>query len=250
MSMYRSYDDETRRGGGLLTFLTVLIGLMTVLVFALYVFIFFNPYHPINPFPPYATMLTPAPTGDEPVGLVVPPTFTPPPTFPPTWTPSVTPLPTQTGTPRPTGTARPPTKTPTARVLPMQFVTREAPKAVQQLLYGAGANSWWTGVAGEVSDENGEAVTDVVIRIWDDKGHAWETSPGGAADYARVYGTSFGGGGSYAWWEQHLDGSCAQSFTIYVQVKKDGKVVSDPVTTQTSGTCAQNLVLVHFKKRF
>ena len=131
----------------------------------------------------------------------------------------------------------------------MQFTLREAPIFVRQTLY-PGAGNWWTGVAGEVSTLAGEAVTDVVIRIWDNKGHAWETQPGGAANYAQSYGTTYGGGGSYAWWEQVLDGSCQQEITVNVQVLSNGKPASSQVTTKTTGNCQTNLVLVHFVKNW
>jgi hypothetical protein len=230
--------------------LTLLFALLTVLVIVLYVFIFVNPYHPINPFPPYAALLTPPATVAGAEGTAVPPTFTPPATFPPTWTPTLTPLPTETSTPRPTPTPRPASPTSTRIPLPMQFTTREPPIKTRQLLYGAAAAGWWTGVAGEVSDEDGNPVTDVTIRVWDDKGNSWQTTPGRAADYARIYDDSLGGGGSFAWWEQVLDGSCQQSFPIHVQVLSGGKPVSDPVNTQTAGSCDRNLVLVFFVKRY
>jgi hypothetical protein len=249
MNTQRSLDGNTGCGGGLARLLTVIFMLLTVLVFALYVFVYFSPYHPINPFPPYAHLLTPSPTVLVAEAATIVPTFTPPATFPPTWTPTFTPVPTETFTPRPTSTPKPPTPTPTLTPRPIQFATREAPITVRQQLYG-GASTWWTGVAGEVSDRDGQPVTNVVIRVWDDKGRAWETTPGSAANYAQVYGTSLGGGGSYAWWEQVLEGSCQQSFTFHVQVLSGGQPASRQVTTKTSGNCQQNLVLIHFVKNW
>ena len=255
MNVERTSGARTRNGRGLARFLTAIMLLLTVFVFALYVFVYLFPYHPINPFPPYAHLLTPSPTvlaaELTPAGGVVP-TFTPPPTFPPTWTPTLTPVPTETFTPRPptlTPTPKPPTPTPTLTPRPIQFAMRDAPITVRQQLYG-GASSWWTGVAGEVSDWDGNPVTNVVIRVWDDKGRVWETTPGSAANYAQVYGTSLGGGGSYAWWEQVLEGSCQQSFTFHVQVLSGGQPASRQITTKTSGNCQQNLVLIHFVKNW
>jgi hypothetical protein len=121
---------------------------------------------------------------------------------------------------------------------------------VGQTLY-PGTSGWWTGVAGEVSDQEGNAVTDVTIRIQDGKGHSWEVVPGSAANYAQTYGTTYGGGGSYAWWEQFLEGSsCQQEVTIRVQVFSGGQARSPEITTKTSGQCARNLVLVHFVKNW
>jgi hypothetical protein len=251
MSLERSSTSNGGCGSGLAQVFTWLFALLTVLVIVLYVFIFVNPYHPINPFPPYAALLTPIATEAAVAeGTTVLPTFTPPATFPPTWTPTLTPIPTETFTPRPTATRRPPRATSTPIPLPMQFATREPPIKTRQLLYGAAAAGWWTGVAGEVSDEDGNPVTDVTIRVWDDRGHSWQTTPGRAADYARVFGDSLGGGGSFAWWEQVLDGGCQQSFTVHVQVLSGGQPASDPVTTQTSGSCDRNLILIFFVKRY
>jgi len=113
-----------------------------------------------------------------------------------------------------------------------------------------GAGNWWTGVAGEVSTLDGQAVTDVVIRVWDNKGHTWETQPGRAANYAQSYGTTYGGGGSYAWWEQVLDGSCQQEITVNIQVLANGQPASSQVTTKTTSDCQRNLVLIHFVKNW
>ena len=121
---------------------------------------------------------------------------------------------------------------------------------VGQMLY-PGTSGWWTGVAGEVSDGEGNAVTDVAIRIQDNKGHTWQVVPGSAANYAQAYGTTYGGGGSYAWWEQFLDGSsCQQEITLQAQVLVNGQARSPLVTTKTSGQCSRNLVLIHFIKNY
>jgi len=120
---------------------------------------------------------------------------------------------------------------------------------VGQTLY-PGAAGWWTGVAGEVSDLDGNPVTNVTIRIQDQKGRTWEVVPGSAGNYAQAYGTAYGGGGSYAWWEQVLEGSCQQEITLRIQVFAGGQAASKEVTTKTSGVCQRNLVLVHFVKNW
>jgi hypothetical protein len=225
--------------------------LLTVLVLACYVAIFINPQLPINPFPPYVWVAA-APQVEEGRAATAVPTFTPPSTFPPTWTPTLTPIPTLTSTPRPTSTPVPPTPTPTPippTPRPPQFTLRQDPIFVSQILYPS-ASGWWTGVAGEVSDLEGKAVTDVTIRIRDNKGRSWETVPGSAANYAQAYGTTYGGGGSYAWWEQHLEGSCQQQITVRVQLLVGGQARSSEVTVKTSGGCERNLVLVHFVKNW
>ena len=105
-------------------------------------------------------------------------------------------------------------------------------------------------MAGEVSNRNGEPVTNVKIRIWDDFGHTWEVTPGDASRYADVYGSSYGGGGTYAWWEQVLDASCRQSVDVHVQVIRDGRAVSGVITVKTKGECEQNLILIHFRQNY
>jgi hypothetical protein len=252
MSLQSRSSSEPRRGG-VARVLTALVLLLTGLVLACYVAIFMSPNLPINPFPPQYVMVRITPQGQDPAGdTSAAPTFTPPPTFPPTWTPTLTPVPTMTGTPRPTLTPVPPTLTPTPippTARPPQFTLRADPIFVGQTLY-PGASGWWTGVAGEVSDLEGNPVTDVTIRIQDNKGRSWELSPGSAANYAQTFGTTYGGGGSYAWWEQHLEGSCQQQITIRVQVLGGGQPLSREVTVKTSGGCERNLVLIHFVKNW
>jgi len=247
-------SDRSRQRGGAARLLTALFLLLTVLVLACYVAVFLYPQLPINPFPPQAVLVMSTPQGGGPDSPTpVPPTFTPPPTFPPTWTPTLTPIPSLTFTPRPTSTPEPPTVTPTQvppTRPPPQFTLRQDPIMVGQMLY-PGTSGWWTGVAGEVSDLEGNAVTNVTIRIQDNKGHTWEQVPGSAANYAQSYGTTYGGGGSYAWWEQFLEGSsCQQEVTLRIQVFSGGQARSPEVTTKTSGECTRNLVLVHFVKNY
>jgi hypothetical protein len=250
MSLRPRYTPEPRPGG-VARLLTILVLLLTLLVLAYYVAIFVNPQLPINPFPPRVWVVS-VPREENAEGAASLPTFTPPPSLPPTWTPTLTPVPPLTPTRIPTSTPIPPTPTltpipPTPR--PAQFAPRQEPIFVSQILY-PGASGWWTGVAGEVSDLEGNPVTDVTIRIWDDKGHAWEHTPGSAANYAQAYGTSYGGGGSYAWWEQVLEGSCQQSISFHVQVLVGGQARSAIVNTKTTGECSRNLVLVHFVKNW
>jgi hypothetical protein len=222
-----------------------------MLVFACYVAIFLNPYLPINPFPPVAWVPPLSPVEGQAATATTVPTFTPPLTFPPTWTPTLTPVPSATGTRRPTSTPVPPTPTWTpipTETRPPQFAVRQDPITVQQTLYPS-AQGWWTGVAGEVSDLDGNPVTDVVIRV-QSQGKSWDVAPGSAANYATRFGTIYGGGGSYAWWEQVLDGSCNQEFEVQVQLLKGGSPQSPLVRTKTSGSCDRGLVLVHFVKNW
>jgi hypothetical protein len=227
---------------------TALFLVLTLLVALCYLAIFVNPQMPFNPFPPLVvvvpTATTVAQTGATPTS--VPPTFTVAPTFPPTWTPTATATPTNTFTPRPTSTPAPPTSTP--KPLP-PFSLGWDPIYTSQKLY-PGTSGWWSGVAGEVADRNGKPVIDVKVKVWDDRGHAWEVTPGDASRYADEYGTAYGSQGTYAWWEQVLDASCHQSIDVHIQVIRDGKPASGVVNVKTTADCAKNLIIVHFRKNY
>jgi hypothetical protein len=93
-------------------------------------------------------------------------------------------------------------------------------------------------------------VTEVTIRVSDDSGHVWETHPGDASRYSNAYGAAYGGQGTYAWWEQVLDGSCQESIAVNVQVIRNGKQASQVVAAKTTGSCEKNLVIVHFRKNY
>ena len=93
-------------------------------------------------------------------------------------------------------------------------------------------------------------MTDVTIRVWDDRGHVWENTPGDASRYADEYGTAYDSQGTYAWWEQVLDSSCHRSTVAHVQVIRNGKPASSVVTVKTSADCKKNLIIVHFLKNY
>ncbi|MBN1137755.1 MAG: hypothetical protein JXM73_14300 [Anaerolineae bacterium] len=237
---------ETRQPTGLARAGTVLFLLLTALVLVYYLAIWFDPHNPLNPFPPMRIIVD---MPDQPGAVATRAavsTPTPSPTFPPTWTPTPTPTWTPTRTPRPTSTPVPPTRTPTP--LP-PFSLRSDPIHTQQLLY-PDASGWWSGLAGEVSDGNGKPVTNVKIKVWDDAGHVWQVTPGDASRYVEKYGTAFGGGGTFAWWEQVLEASCRQSIPVHVQVLRNDVPMTSVVTVQTSGDCNKNLILIHFKSNY
>ncbi len=236
--------EEKKQGMGAGGVGAVLFIVMTMIVALCYVTIFINPHVPFNPFPPFQVTI---PTAAVVAAMTptTPPTFTPPPTFPPTWTPTTTPTPTMTRTPRPTAT---PTYTP-GPVPP--FSLYWDPIYTSQRLYAnQKPGEWWTGVAGEITDRKGKPVPDEIVRIWDDRGHAWETKSGDASEYGDKYGSAMGGHGTYAWWEQFLFDSCQNSFPIHVQVIRNGKGVSPVVNVTTTGDCSKNLILIHFRKNY
>jgi hypothetical protein len=248
MNWEESPTVETKEKTGPAQVGTVIFLVLTGLVFLCYLVIFVNPQIPLNPFPPLSVHL-PTPTAAALAAAtptMVPPTFTPPRPFPPTWTPTATPTPTATFTPKPTSTPAPPTSTP----IPLPAFSLDGnPVYTSQKLYES-ASDWWTGVAGEISDRNNKPVTDVTVRVWDDRGHSYEVKPGDASDYAKEYDDAYGGGGTYAWWEQVLDASCHQSIAVHVQVLRNGKPASNVVNVETTADCNKNLILIFFRKNY
>jgi hypothetical protein len=226
---------------------SILFIVLTVIVLLCYAVIFINPQIVFNPFkPPMVAFPTATMSAMASTPTLTPlPTSTPRQPFPPTWTPTATPTPTVTRTPTPTGTPIPPTSTPAP--LP-PFSVYDGPIFIKQQLYPEAAD-WWSGVAGEVTDRNGRAVTDVTIRIWDAEGHVWETQPGNAPEYGEEYGSVYSGRGTYAWWEQFLEISCQEGIKVNVQAIS-GNAKSRVVTFNTTGTCDKNLVLIHFQKNY
>ena len=240
-------SEKKKPGMGLAQVGTAIFIVLTFAVLACYALIFLNPQLPFNPFPPLVVHLPTATAVAKGVATpTVQPTFTVPQTFPPTWTPTPTPTITPTYTPRPTWTPEPPT--PTARPLPA-FSLVANPIFTQQTLY-SGVGDWWSGLAGEVFDRQGQPVVDVRIHVWDDDGHNWYPVPGDASKYAEEFGTIYGGKGTYAWWEQVLTASCHQSVTVHVQVERNNKPVTSVVTVKTTGNCNKNLIIINFRKNY
>ncbi len=236
--------QEAAQPNWLLGALTAMVIVLTLVVLCCYLAIFVNPQFMFNPFkPPTEIVLV---TATRPG-----PTDTPLPTFPPTWTPTATPLPTDTPTITPTPTDTPPaTNTPLPTNTPKPpppFYLDGEPARMSQTIY-AGVGDWWLGFAGEVTDPNGAAITTVQIRIWD--GEDWESyqTPGARTDVVSNYRLKFGG--STSWWEQHVPFSCAATKTFYLQVVQGGVGASPVVKIEHSENCAQNLIMVNFKRRY
>jgi len=243
---------------------SVLFMLLTIVVLSLYAVIFANPQIFLNPFKPPVAEIPLGGSNPDPTSTpTAVPTSTPQQPFPPTWTPTATPTVTNTPTPMPTWTptpTRPPTSTP--KPLPA-FSLRQEPIFTSQIAYDslyAGQpdsqwpRNWWSGVAGEVTNRNGEAVMDVTIRIWDDFGHVWETHPGQVETntgirYWQYYDSAYGGKGTRAWWDQFLGVSCHESIAVHVKVIQGSKE-SATVNTRTTGECTTNLILVYFQRNY
>lgn len=111
-----------------------------------------------------------------------------------------------------------------------------------------GVGGWWLGFAGEVTDANGAAITEVEIKIWD--GEGWESAviPGSRLDVVENYRSRLGG--SMAWWEIFAPFSCWATKTFHLQVIKNGVGVSPIVKVEHSEDCGLNLIVVHFKRRY
>ena len=250
-----SYNTRGRNDNRALEMLTALVVVLTVLVLLCYGIIFFQPRIFFNPFKPgpsaeeqLAALLT---KQAPPPGPAVTPTATNTPPLPPTWTPTATGTPTSTPTatstpthtPTPTRTPRP-TNTPKP---PPPFYLNGEPTHTSQIIY-PNVSTWWLGLAGEVTDPNGAAITSVQIKIWD--GEGWESyqTPGANGDVIRNYRSYFGG--STAWWEQFVPFNCKQTKTFHLQVIQDGKAVSSEVKVEHTGDCAKNLIIVNFKRRY
>lgn len=238
--------EEKKQGTSFGNVMAVFLIILTVLVGLCYLVIFVNPQIMFNPFKPPQAVIEPTATiAVAAEATKPPPTFTIPATYPPTWTPTATPTATSTRTPTLT-----PTSTLTPKPLPMFSLYWDPVYTSQRLYASQKPSEWWTGVAGEITDARGKPVPDEIVRVWDDRGNVWETKSGNASDYGDKYGASLGGQGTYAWWEQFLNDSCKNSFTVHVQVMRNGKGVSPVVTVKTTGDCSKNLILIHFRKNY
>ncbi len=258
--------EEKKKSMGASEIGAVLFVILTVIVSLCYLTIFINPQILFNPFPPPSIKLPPTqavsqslPTATSAARVQATPTMT----YPPTWTPTPTRTATPTRTPRPTVT---PTKKPSSgsgggsSSASTQFSLYMDPIYTAQKLYqGQSVSMWWTGLAGEVTDKAGKPVTNVIIKVWDDRGHVWQTNPGDASAYTNAYTKAFGNRGTYAWWEQFVcqgspevvsPCSCQDSFPVHVQVIQNGVGVSPVIDLTTTGNCQKNLILVHFQKNW
>lgn len=252
--------EEKKKGSGSSQAGAVLFIILTVIVGLCYLTIYLNPHVAFNPFPPPKAVIA---TG-TPVAIVATarPSATPTSTYPATWTPTVTPTPTSTNTPWPTAT---PTFTPGPTP---PFSLKEDPIYTSQRVYDKlydgtrggvlpdedWPDKWWTGVAGEITTRSGEPIMNATIRVWDDRGHVWESHPGDVEEHVRVrystyYDEDYGGRGTKAWWDQFLEASCKEVITVNVQVRS-GDFRSKVVTVKTTGDCDKNLILIHFVKNY
>lgn len=153
--------------------------------------------------------------------------------------PGETPTPTAviTATPViPTATATP-AFTPTATVPPKPYGLQPGAVIALPAFTHPDAGCAWMGVGGQVIDENGQPVKDLVIAVSGLQNGA-PTEWMGYTGAANAYGT----GG----FEIQLAGQVsAAQFTIQL-FDLNGEALSDPFRFTTSADCQQNLTLVNF----
>jgi hypothetical protein len=231
----------------ILNVLTGLLLLATVCVASVVLTIFFNPRSALNPFPP-STLPPPValPSATVTPRSVLPPTWTPSPTIPPSATVTAGP----TDTPRPTETPFlifTPTDTPEGAASETQTAYRfsvgpNTPVGMSSLPFHPEAGCNWLGVAGQVFDLSGAAVTGQQVAL----GGALAGKP---VDKLTLTGltTAYGNPGYY---EFVLgDAVVKSSKTIWVQLlDQAGLPMSERVYFETTEDCEKNLIVVNFKQ--
>lgn len=237
-NLFKSGSGDPDRVWNILTMAVLLI---TVCIVGYVAIIFVNPQSALNPLRP----------GGGGLFVAAAPTNTPEPIkLQPTWTASPTLEVTPTQTPRPTFTPIltdtpfslvPPTRTPKPTNTPKAPITAVSVTRVESTLIHPDVACNWAGVGGTVVDSNnGHLIgTVVVLRgFLDGKSVDLTTVTGINKEYGQS-GFEFVIG----------DAPIASSKTLYVQlVDQSGVPLSDKVEITTSADCAQNLVLIRFKK--
>ncbi|MFO8036514.1 MAG: hypothetical protein R6U57_07810 [Anaerolineales bacterium] len=220
--------------------LTGLLLVGTVVVGLVFLMIFFNPQSGLNPLPP-TTM--PA--------LV--PTFTASPTpkevLPPTWTPTLSPTLPPTETPGPTDTPLPPTiepsPTPTAQASSdKSFVLQvDSPKYMENFAHEE-SGCQWLGVAGQVFDEEGNPLDDILVSVKGTLGGEEINRfifTGLVEEYVEDYGE-----GAYE--VELADAPIASQGALYIQLfeQTNDLALSDKIYFDTYDSCDRNLIIINF----
>ena len=221
--------------------LTIVILVTILCVVVVFSIIFTNPNSIINPFPPPTRFPT-----------AVLPTFTVTPrmTMVPSWTPTLigmqgtgspdaNQIPTITSTP----SEIPPTTTPGITVTPSGYafeLQQGSPSAVAWATFHPDADCNWSGVAGQVTSLNDEAVPGLMVQLGG-------SMPGtDALDMYSItgYSTQYGQGG----YEITLANSLvATTGTVWIQLMDQQKLpLSDKVYFDTYDDCQMNLIIISF----
>ena len=234
---------KKRSSGKLWNILTILVLVTILCVVSVFFLIFVDPYSNLNPFPP--PTLFPS---------QVPPTATVTPRFTliPSWTPTnvitqspgspqTTPVPAATETPAVNPAAMNPPATPQAGGY--AFVVQEgSPLAIAWTTFHPDSGCEWTGVAGQATSLNGEAVKGLFVQLGG-------TLPG-AEPVEKLVMTGlaeqYGPGG----FEIIIDNSLvATDETLWIQVLDQQNLpISDQVYFNTYDDCEKNLNIIYFEQ--
>lgn len=223
--------------------LTILVLMATIGIVLIFVMIYFNPYSNLNPFPP-ATF--------NPSFATVTSTVVPRFTLVPSWTPTNVII-QATGTPEPTNTPVAITSlvddtssiTPTISIAGDDYafvVQQGSPAAIDGAQFHPNGGCDWSGVAGQATSMNGEAVKGLFVQL----GGAIPEAEG--MDNLTMTGLApqYGQGG----FEITLSNTLvATRRTLWVQLLDQQNLpLSDRIYFDTFDDCTKNLVIIYFNQ--
>jgi hypothetical protein len=223
--------------------LTILILVTLFCVLSYFVLIFLNPTSSLNPFPPPTL---------NPALYTLTPTVTPRFTLVPSWTPTnASEL--STGTPVPSETPIPlivsvdnPTKVEPVVAQPSKdysFVVQQgSPSAIAASEFHQTSSCDWSGVAGQATSLNGEAVKGLFVQL------GGSTPDGGIMENLVMTGLApqYGQGGFEITLSDKLFASTA---TLWIQLLDQQNLpLSDRIYFDTYNDCQKNLVIVYFSQ--
>ncbi len=226
------------RAGLMWNILTIVVLLVTLLIAVVFLLIYVNPNTSLNPFPPATGYPTATPTIASRITIV------------PTWTPTVA-ASTPTDTPEPTPTplvtsavvaipTAAPTSTPVTNSDYAFTVQQGSPDAIDGAQFHPQAGCKWTGVAGQATSLNGEAVKGLFVQLGGNSTDGKSTDSLTMTGLAPQYGT----GG----FEITLsDAPLASSGTLWIQLLDQQNLpLSDRVYFDTYDDCTKNLTIIYF----
>lgn len=228
-----------RLGPGLVwNILTGLLLLGTLIFGLVFLAIFINPQSGLNPLPP-TTMPALVPTDT--------PSPTPKPVLPPTWTPTFSPTPAPTNTPVPPTDTPPPSPTyelppteATQEASNVSFTLQEGSPSYTQNYVHEDAGCQWLGVAGQVFDEEGDPVNDILVTVRGTLGGE-EINKFIFTGMAPEYGV-----GGYE--IELAESPIASDGTLSIQLleQTSNLALSDKIPFDTYDTCDKNLAVINF----
>jgi len=221
--------------------LTILVLVMSLCVLSVYFLIYMDPNSVLNPFPPptlFPTFAQPTPTITLRFTLV------------PSWTPTSeviqatdTPAPTHTPIVTDTPVASP---TPLGSVIPstpgeFAFVVQPgSPSAISWTTFHPDAGCDWTGVAGQATSLNGEAVRGLFVQLGGSMPGVDTVNKQVMTGLAEEYGP---GGFEITVANEML----ASDGTLWIQLLDQQNLpLSDRVYFNTFADCEKNLIIIYF----